>query len=154
VAAGRVSRALRSMAVISRADGVALMLADGRGRLRAVAGSSLEGLELEYAQQFERAGPAQESVTADRPVAVADLERHDGAGYGRLAQRAAPVRAVLSVPVRIHGAATGSLNFYKYLPCQWSGDHIAIGQHLARTAADLLVRLAVPPPADPGPLRR
>jgi GAF domain-containing protein len=146
VAAGRVARALRSMAVISRADGVALMLADDQGRLRAVGGSSREGLDLEYAQQFERAGPAHESIAVDRPVAVADLQRHEGEGYQRLARRAAPVRAVLSVPVRIRGdGVAGSLNFYKYLPCRWSRDHIAIAQHLARTAADLLVRLAGPP---------
>ncbi|TDB71946.1 GAF domain-containing protein [Actinomadura sp. KC216] len=149
VAAGRVSRALRSMAVISRVDGVALMLADDQGRLRAVGGSTREGLELEYAQQFERAGPAHESIAVDRPVAVTDLQRHAGDVYEHLARRAMPVRAVLSAPVHLRGgAAAGSLNFYKYLPCRWSGDSIAIAQHLARTAADLLVRLAGPPESD------
>ncbi|MFC6881393.1 MULTISPECIES: GAF domain-containing protein [Actinomadura] len=141
-AAQGVARALRSMAVISQADGVALMLADGQGQLRAVGGSSAEGLDLEYAQQREQLGPAHESVAAGRPVAVADLRGHDGDGYQRLARRAAPVRAVLAVPVRVRGSAAGALNFYRRTPCHWTSDHIAVGQRLADTAADLLVRLA------------
>ncbi|MCP9951802.1 GAF domain-containing protein [Actinomadura madurae] len=146
LAAGRLSRALRSMATISRADGVALMLDDPEAGLRAVAGSTAEGLELEYAEQSERDGPAHESVAADHPVAVDDLEDH-GAAYAKLARRAAPVRAVLAVPVHTGGAVIGALNFYRSTPGAWTSDQIAVGQSLADTAADLLVRLSVPPPA-------
>ncbi|QXJ22278.1 GAF domain-containing protein [Actinomadura graeca] len=140
--AGRLAAALRSMALISRTDGVALMLAAETSELRAVGGSTAEGLELEYAQQAEQVGPAQESVAADHPVAVGDLERRDGPGYARLARRAAPVRAVLSVPVHLDGGVIGALNFYRVTPCTWTRDQIAVGEHLADTAADLLVRLA------------
>ncbi|MFB4296251.1 GAF domain-containing protein [Actinomadura sp. NTSP31] len=150
MAAGGVSRALQSMTAISQADGVALMLADGHGRLRAVGGSSAEGLELQYAEQSEQSGPAHESVAADRPVAVADLRRHGGAGYERLARRAASVRAVLSIPVHVEGTATGALNFYRRTPGRWTSDHIAVAEHLAETAADLLVQLAAVVPEHRG----
>jgi GAF domain-containing protein len=145
LAAGRLLRALRSMAAISRADGVALMLDDPDGGLRAVGGSTAEGLELEYAEQFERDGPAHESVAADHPVAVDDLESHGGTAYARLARRAAPVRSVLSVPVHAEGAVIGSLNFYRRTPGAWTSDQIAVGESLADTTADLLIRLTVPP---------
>ncbi|MEO3828223.1 GAF domain-containing protein [Actinomadura sp. B10D3] len=147
LAGRRLSSALRSMAAISRADGAALMLDDPRAGLRAVAGSTAEGLELEYAEQSERDGPAHESVAADHPVAVDDLEGRGGTAYARLARRAAPVRAVLAVPVHAGGAVIGALNFYRSTPGAWTSDQIAVGQTLADTAADLLVRLTVPPPA-------
>ncbi|WP_067460218.1 GAF domain-containing protein [Actinomadura macra] len=130
------------MAVISRTDGVALMLAADASGLRAVGGSTAEGLELEYAQQAEQLGPAHESVAADHPVAVEDLGRESGAGYARLARRAAPVRAVLSVPVHLDGGVIGALNFYRCAPCTWTRNQITVGEHLAETAAELLVRLA------------
>jgi GAF domain-containing protein len=141
-AAGRVSRVLRSMAVITGSDGVALMLADAPGRLRAVGGSNAEGLELEHVQELELFGPAYECVVAGRPVAVSDLREDTGAGHARLAARVAPVRAVLAIPVRINGSIAGSLNFYQFAPYVWSADYIAAVRHLADALTELLVRLA------------
>jgi GAF domain-containing protein len=143
--AAGVFKSLRAMTVISGADGVALMLTDPQGRLRAVGGSSAEGMELEYAQQFERRGPSHECLAANRPVAVPDLRRHGGADYARLVRRAASIRAVLSVPLRIDGALAGSLNFYRHAPHAWSADQVAGGQQLADAFAVLLVRLAQQP---------
>lgn len=142
LAAGRLSRALHSMAVISQADGAALMLAGEASELRAVGGSTAEGLKLQYAQQAERVGPAHDAVSDGQPVAVNDLESHEEAGYARLARRAAPVRAVLSIPVHVEGDVIGSLNFYRCTPYTWTSRQIAVGEHLAGTAADLLIRLA------------
>ncbi len=144
-AAARVYRSLRAMTVITGADGAALMLTDRHGRLRAVGGSSAEGMALEYAQQFERRGPAHECLAADSPVAIPDLQRHGGADYARLARRAAPVRAVLSVPVRVDGLLAGTLNFYHHAPHDWSAGQAAIAQRLADALAMLLVRLAQRP---------
>lgn len=144
-AAAHIFRSLRAMTVISGADGVALMLTDPQGRLRAVGGSSPEGLELEYAQQFERLGPAHECIAIDRPVAVPDLRRRPGTDYARLARLAAPVRAVLSIPVHVDGALAGSLNFYQHAPHTWSSAQVTAGQQLADAFAVLLVRLAQQP---------
>jgi GAF domain-containing protein len=130
------------MAVISGADGVALMLTDPQGRLRAVGGSSAEGLELEYAQQFERQGPAHESLATGDTVAVADLRRRQEMSYALLARRVASVRAVLSVPVRVDGVLAGSLNFYRHAPHAWSPAQVAGAQQLADAFAVLLARLA------------
>ncbi|MFB4305283.1 GAF domain-containing protein [Actinomadura sp. GTD37] len=140
--AGRLSRALHSMAAISRVDGVALMLAGAASGLRAIGGSTAEGLKLEYAQQDEQAGPAHDAVFADHPVAVADLDGHGAAGYARLARSAAPVKAVLAIPIHVEDDVVGALNFYQCRPCTWTSGQIAVGEHLADTAADLLVRLA------------
>ncbi|MFD0902134.1 GAF domain-containing protein [Actinomadura sediminis] len=140
-AAGRLFRALRSMAVISRVDGAALMLSDERGHLRAVGGSTSEGLELEYVQQLERTGPAHESVASDHPIAVPDLSDRD-AGYARLADRAAPVRSVLSVPIRLDHRPIGALNLYRCTPCEWTSHQIAVGQDLAEAMAELLTVLS------------
>ncbi len=150
-AAGRLAGALRSMAVISRADGTALMLAAEPSGLRAVGGSTPEGLNLQYAQQLVQAGPALDAVSADHPVAVDDLDGHpDRPGYARLALTAAPVRAVLAVPVHVGGEVVGALNFYQCAPCPWTSRQIALGEHLAETTADLLVRLAARPAAGDG----
>ncbi len=145
LAAGKLSRALCSMAALSAADGAALMLANEANGLHAVGGSTAEGLELEYAQEFERGGPAQESVAADQPVAVNDLADQAGPAYAQLARRAAPVRAVLSVPVRLDGAVIGALDFYRRTPGTWTDEQIALGEHLADTAANLVARLAAHP---------
>jgi hypothetical protein len=141
-AAGRVSRALRSMAVITGSDGVALMLADAAGRLRAVGGSTAEGLELEYVVEFERFGPAHECMAADWPVVVSDLREVGGAGYARLAARVVPVRAVLSIPVRMNELIAGTLDFYRFAPYAWSADQVSGGQQMADALMELLVRLA------------
>ncbi|WP_346049048.1 GAF domain-containing protein [Actinomadura chokoriensis] len=146
-AAGRLSRALCSMAALSAADGAALMLAGEANGLHAVGGSTADGLELEYAQEFERAGPTRESVAADHPVAVDDLADGAGPAYAQPARRAAPVRAVLSVPVRLDGTVIGALDFYRRRPGTWTGGQIALGEHLADTAADLVARLAAHPEA-------
>jgi GAF domain-containing protein len=150
-AAGPLAGALRSMAVISGTDGAALMLAAEPSGLRAVGGSSPEGLNLQYAQQSVQAGPALDAVSTDRPVAVVDLDgHHDRPGYARLALTAAPVRAVLAVPVHVRGDVVGALNFYRCTPCTWTKRQIVVGEHLADTAADLLVRLAARPAAGDG----
>lgn len=165
LAAGRLSRALHSMAVIARADGVALMLANAPSGLRAVGGSTAEGLSLEYAEQLAQAGPAHDAVSAGLPVAVDDLDdlaahparpgrpAHPArSGYARPELTAAPVRAVLAVPVHVEGDVVGALNFYRCTPCIWTSRQIEVGEHLADTTADLLVRLAADPAAD-GPAR-
>jgi GAF domain-containing protein len=139
-AAGQVFRVLRSMAVITGSDGVALMLADAAGRLRAVGGSTAEGLELEYVQEFERSGPAHECVVTGWPTVVSDLRRD--ARYPRIAAQVAPVRSVLSIPVRVDGMIAGALNFYRFVPYAWSADQIAAGRQMADALAELLIRLA------------
>ncbi|QKW39720.1 GAF domain-containing protein [Actinomadura sp. NAK00032] len=153
-AAGRLAGALRSMAVISGVDGAALMMAPEPSEpsgLRAVGGSTPEGLNLQYAQQFVQAGPAHDAVFTGHPVAVDDLDGHpDRPGYARLALTAAPVRAVLAVPVQVGGDVVGALNFYQCSPCTWTSRQIAVGEHLADTAAELLVRLAARPAAGDG----
>lgn len=141
-AAARISRSLRAMAVISGADGVALMLTDQQGRLRAVGGSNAAGLELEYAQQFERQGPAHESLATGGAVAVSDLRRRQDMNYALLARRVPSVRAVLSVPVRVDGEPAGSLNFYRHAPHAWSPAQLSAAEQLADAFAVLLARLA------------
>jgi GAF domain-containing protein len=150
--AGPVFRALRALAAALCVDGAGLMLADDVGRLRAVGGSSAEGLGLEYVQQFERFGPAFECVDADGPIVVPDLRRRGGDAVSvRLARRAEPVRAVLSVPVRVAEVIAGALNFFRYEPHTWSTGQIIAGEQLADALAELLVRLsALPPIAEAG----
>lgn len=140
-AAALLSRSLRDVAVILGVDGVALMLTGSDGRLRAVGGSSAEGWGLEYTQQVERAGPAYDCLAADRPIAVPDLQRDDRDGYARVGRLARPVRAVLSVPVRVDGVLAGSVNFYCLAPHGWSADQIAAGPPLADALVGLMERL-------------
>jgi GAF domain-containing protein len=139
-AAGQVFRVLQSMTVITGSDGAALMLADAAGRLRAVGGSTAEGLELEYVQEFERFGPAHECVATGWPTVVSDLPHDDR--YQRIATQVAPVRSVLSIPVRIDGMIAGALNFYRFIPYAWTADEVAAGRQMADALEELLTRLA------------
>jgi GAF domain-containing protein len=105
-----------------------------------VGGSTAEGLELEDVQEFERFGPAHECVATGWPVLVFDLR--ESAGYARLAAQVAPVRSVLSTPVRVDGMIAGALNFYRFVPYAWSAGQIAAGKQMADALAELLACLA------------
>ncbi|MBO2452624.1 GAF domain-containing protein [Actinomadura barringtoniae] len=131
-AAGRLSRTLENAAVISGADGAALMLLDQHADLRAVGATTGEGMELEVIQQSSRSGPAFDCLTTGAPVAVENMPER------------APVRAVLSLPVSAYGRMVGALNLYRHAPTRWRPDHIAAAQRLADVLAVFLEMLARP----------
>jgi GAF domain-containing protein len=142
VASGRLSRALESAAVIGGADGAALMLLADAERLRAIGASTPEGLELEVAQQAAGAGPAFDCLARGEPVVIEDLAASESQEQRVFAGQAAPIRSVLSLPVRVHGRPAGSLNLYRYRPAFWSDTQVAAAQRLSDVVAVLVEMLA------------
>jgi GAF domain-containing protein len=73
---------------------------------------------------------------------VEDLAASGSMRLQVFARQAAPIRSVLSLPVRVRGAKAGSLNLYRYRPAPWSDAQVAAAQRLADVVAVFLDFLA------------
>jgi GAF domain-containing protein len=135
---------------VLRVDGVGLMLADGNGHLRILGTSDAASAALERGQQELRVGPAIDCLRSGATVLVADLAT--SADYSavwrwlkqqRWAGGEPPVRAVLSVPVRMAGRVAGTLNALRSTPEQWTTDHaVAVAAYAGVIA--VVLQLATP----------
>jgi GAF domain-containing protein len=124
----RLDRVIDAAEHVLEVDGVGLMLLDEHGVLRVVGATDAAGDALERGQLRLEVGPAIECMRQDDAVMVADLA--DEENYAALWQwlvadsrredlAGVPVRAVLSVPVRVAGRAVGTLNAFRSQPQRW-----------------------------------
>lgn len=105
-------------------DGVGLMFLDEDKSLRYVDTTDLAAATLERAQQEVGEGPCLDSLVLDAVVIAEDLARDER--YRALAPLVVPhgVAAVLGLPVRVGGAAVGTLNAYHREPHAWEPSEI------------------------------
>ena len=130
----RLDRVMASATQVLQVDGVGLMLLDEQDSLRVAGASDEVSAALEHSQQRLGEGPGIDCVRFDRTVAVEDLGTSPqyAAVWRWLRQYAENdggsetpvVRAVLSVPVRVHGAIVGTLNALRLEPVRWGSDHV------------------------------
>ncbi|WP_250037130.1 GAF domain-containing protein [Paractinoplanes maris] len=143
-------------------DGAGLMLLDERNLLRVVGVTDDAGAALERGQQHLDLGPAIDCVRSDAVMVVPDLA--ESAAYAALwrwleASRTdgePPVRAVLSVPVRVAGSVAGTLNALGARPHSWTAEQITAVEAYAGILG-VMLRLgsgvpgaATPPVQSPG----
>jgi len=142
-AAEGVELLIRAAADVFAVSGVGILLADDAQNLRHVASTDPAARSLEQAQERTGEGPCVDAYFEGRTVQTADLRRD--ARWPELAGAVADdgVRAVLGVPMRLDGAAIGTLNAYSQEPHEWDESDReaieAIGRllegHLAAAAA-------------------
>ncbi|WP_084369667.1 GAF domain-containing protein [Microbispora sp. ATCC PTA-5024] len=133
---------LIGMADLFGVDGAALMLLDEEDRLRAVGATDDDGLRLESAQESVGEGPAIDSASRCDLVAIRDLHAASPIGYPHLAAHAAPVHAVLSVPLIEGAELIGVLDFYARAGHAWGPAEAEAGSHLGELLVIVLQVLA------------
>lgn len=123
---------------IFAADGAGIMLIDDSQALHYVSATDPRSSVLEEAQQRLGYGPCVDSLIHDVLVSTGDL-REDERWPG-LADELAGVDivSVLGVPVRVGGAAVGSLNAYRNRAHGWDGSEVQAIQAYARVIEDLI----------------
>ncbi|MEU8820124.1 GAF domain-containing protein [Actinoplanes sp. NPDC048796] len=120
---GRVMTAARDMIQV---DGVGLMLLDDTGALRLAGATIPAGMALERAQLRLDCGPGVDCVRGNETVTVGDLAASEdyAAVWAELKDDAAPVRAVVSVPVLVAGYVAGTLNALRSQPREWDEESV------------------------------
>jgi GAF domain-containing protein len=119
----RLDRVIVAAQDVLEVDGVGLMLLDEKDTLRVVGSSDPTAEALERGQQRLKLGPALDCVHRDDTIVVTDLaDQPDYAALWHYLQEdaAAPVRAVLSVPVGVAGRTVGTLNAFRCEPHLWT----------------------------------
>ena len=147
----RLDRVMDAAHEVLQVDGVGLLLLDENDRLHMVGATDAAGTALERGQQHLGLGPAIDCVRLAATIAVADLaDRADYADLWRWLGRrsadveeAAEVRAVLSVPVRVHGTVVGTLNVLRVDRHQWTVEDVAAVEAYANIMG-VLLRLTAP----------
>jgi GAF domain-containing protein len=118
------------------ADAAAIMLADARGQLHAVAASSEDAELMELLQLQAEQGPCVECFHSAAPVSAPDLTKATTRWPRFIA--AAGARGVFAsvhaVPLRLRGQAIGALNLLHRDPGPLPEDDLALGQALADIA--------------------
>lgn len=105
-------------------SGLGLMFVDENEALRYVAATNSAVHALERAQEESGEGPCVDSLVLDEVVACEDLSTDDRyRSVGRVVA-AHGIRAVLGVPVRVGGAAVGTLNVHRDRPHAWDDSDI------------------------------
>ncbi|MEU4693556.1 GAF domain-containing protein [Actinoplanes sp. NPDC023714] len=137
----RLGQVLTAARDLIHVDGTGLMLLDTEDELRIAGTSDPAATALEQAQLVAGTGPGVDCVREDRTVAVDDLA--DSADYAAVWESLAadpgnPVRAVLSVPVRVGGVAVGTLNAMLSRAEPWSTERIRAAEAYAGIIAVLL----------------
>jgi GAF domain-containing protein len=102
------------------ADAAGIVLADARGRLRAVAASSEDAQLMELLQLQSDQGPCLDCVRSGSPVNVIDLTVPAAAGrwpvFAAAVADSAAFRSVHALPLRLRGEAIGALNLFHRHP--------------------------------------
>lgn len=114
-------RVLESAQSLFGLSGLGLMFVDENEALRYVAATNSAVHALERAQEESGEGPCVDSLVLDEVVACEDLSTDDRyRSVGRVVA-AHGIHAALGVPVRVGGAAVGTLNVHRDRPHVW--DH-------------------------------
>lgn len=101
------------------ASGSGLMMLDDSDMLCALSATDEPGRLLEVRQEDCGRGPCVDTVTFDRVVSTVDLAADDRWPELLPELPQSGVRAVLGIPIRIHGVAVASLNVYRDHPHEW-----------------------------------
>jgi GAF domain-containing protein len=136
--AAAVHAALDVVSELCRCSGAGLLLVDGAGVLRYVAGSDDAAVALLVAEERAGEGPAHDAV-ATGDVVVADDLSADGR-WPALAtlRRESPSAAVLAAPVRVGGAVAGSLDVHGDEGTAWDADAVDAVRTYARVVEAVL----------------
>jgi GAF domain-containing protein len=119
-----------STRVIFDAAGAGIMLIDDGQVMHYVAATDARSAALEAAQEETGEGPCVDSLINDTIVHTADLATDPRWPTVSEALGGLGIHAILGVPIRIGGAAVGSLNTYRDHPGEWDGSEItAIAAH-------------------------
>jgi len=128
-------------AVVSGAEAVGLMLADGHGRLRFMASSNETGRTLELLQLQNDEGPCLDCFSSRAPVINADL---DGAleRWPRFAPAAiqAGFHSVHAFPMRLRDSVIGALNLFGHSDSHFDDNDVRVVQALADIATIALIQ--------------
>jgi GAF domain-containing protein len=120
------------------ADAAGIVLADARGRLRAVAASSEDAQLMELLQLQSDQGPCLDCVRSGSPVNVIDLTVPAAAGrwpvFAAAVADSAAFRSVHALPLRLRGEAIGALNLFHRHPGPLPPVDLSLGQALADVA--------------------
>ncbi|WP_344538003.1 GAF domain-containing protein [Actinomadura fulvescens] len=135
---------LTTTAAAARVGGSGLILVSD-GKPRAIGGSDAACRSLAHAQVDIGSGPAFRCMVTGRPVAIRDLLADYPLGHPELAPYTGPVRAVLSVPIRVGRVVTGALDLYDRQAHAWPSRQIIAGRELAQVMAAILYLLAAGP---------
>lgn len=146
-----LDRVMDAAQEVLQVDGVGLLLLDDTDRLHMVGATDAAGTALERGQQHLGLGPAVDCVRLGATIPVADLaDRTDYADLWQwLKRRSADVedvtqvRAVLSVPVRVHGRVVGTLNALRADCHEWTVEDVAAVEAYANIMG-VLLRLTAP----------
>lgn len=113
-------RVLESAQGLFALSGLGLMFLDEDEALRHIAATDSAAHALERAQEELAGGPCVDSLARNEVVTCADLTLdHRYRAVGDVVA-AHGVRAVLGVPVRMDGAAVGTLNVHRDRPHPWT----------------------------------
>jgi GAF domain-containing protein len=120
------------------ADAAGIVLADARGRLRAVAASSEDAQLMELLQLQSDQGPCLDCVRSGSPVNVIDLTVAAAADrwpvFAAAVADSAAFRSVHALPLRLRGEAIGALNLFHRQPGPLPPVDLSLGQALADVA--------------------
>jgi GAF domain-containing protein len=133
-----LQRATSATQTITAVDGAGLLLPDDDGMLHWVAVTSRAAHAFERAQLGLGEGPGLDALAEDQEVISGDLtaDRRWPRLSGSLAGQ--PIRAVLSVPVRLRGRPFGALDVHASAPHGWNDEEVRAVSALTDVIADLL----------------
>jgi GAF domain-containing protein len=137
--AAALQRVAEAAAVVLRAQGVGVMLADDREVLRCAAASGPPGRALAKAQERLGAGPALDSFARELPVTSRDVTA-DGRwpDLRHLIDRAA-IRAVLAAPLTLpEGGSIGAFSLHSSRAREWEVAEVAATVAYAGVVASLI----------------
>jgi len=122
--ANAVQEVVNSARALFGVDGSGVMLADDAHILRYIAASDGHGRELEHVQERVGTGPCVEALIDDHVITTEDVTTDPRWTALHAELRETRVRAVLGVPIRISGAAVGSIDAYRASPGSWRSEEI------------------------------
>jgi GAF domain-containing protein len=117
-------------------DAAGIVLADGHGRLRAVAASDEDARIMELLQLQSAEGPCLDCFRAAAPVSAPDLAllADRWPDFVPAATLDVAFRSVHALPLRLRGQAIGALNLFHRAPGSLPDADLALAQALADVA--------------------